>query len=97
MVKVMAKRNKNSSQGLLFLVAVVVVLGVWGVLSSMNQVESTLRVQGYKNIQVGTYAMWACTETEGPTVWSTSFTATRNGHHVEGAVCCAATCQVRQY
>lgn len=94
---IMAKRNSKSSNGLFVLVAVVVVLGVWGILSSMNQVESTLRVQGYKNIQVGTYAMWACTETEGPTVWSTSFTATRDGHHVEGAVCCAATCQVRQY
>ena len=97
MVNVMAKRNSKNTNTFFFFLAALVLFVAWGAFSMTNQVEATLRTEGYKNIQVGSYAMWACTSTESPTLWASSFAATQNGHHVEGAVCCAATCQVRQY
>lgn len=50
-----------------------------------SQAEDALLAEGYTDVELGGPAILACSDSEA---YSRTFTASRNGHRVDGSVCC---------
>lgn len=60
-----------------------------------NRAKRILEEQGYTNVAITGYSLFACSEDD---IYATGFTATSpNGHAVKGTVCCGAlkNCTIR--